>query len=92
MEPEQDKPPLTPELCQQIVVQSTPDPKSFKPGSDPSKVTLFDLGVCSSTESTIFVKAVMNRLRPWKINSSAVGSAPATTVQQSADSINDNAF
>jgi len=92
MERQHEKPPLTPKFCQHVVVQSTPDPASFKPGADPARVTLFDLGIVSSIESVIFIKAVKNRLIPWQINDRDLGSSPSTTVQQSADSISQNAF
>jgi len=84
--------PLTPQRCQEIVVESTPDSGRFTAGSDPAKVTLFDLGVVSSTESVIFVRAVKRSLAPWQINDGDLASSPDTTVQQSADSIAQNVF
>jgi hypothetical protein len=84
--------PLTPDKCQDIIVHSTPDPQRFKPDSDPSSVTLFDLGVVGATESAVFVRAVKNRLRPWQINDGDVASSPDKTVQQAADSVGENAF
>ncbi len=84
--------PLSPQHSQDIVVDSTPDPAAFKPDSDPSVVTLFDLGVVGGTESAIFIRAVKNRLRPWKIKDSDIASSPASTVQQSADSLAQNAY
>jgi hypothetical protein len=84
------KPPLTPQLCQSIVVQSTPDPRKFTPASDPAVVTLFDLGVVGARESALFVKAVQRRLSPWIIDDSDVASSPDTTIQKSANSLAQN--
>jgi hypothetical protein len=88
----QIKEPLTPEKCQEIVVQSTPDRGRFDPTSDPTTVTLFDLGVVGSNETAVFVKAVKNRLKPWQIKDADIASAPSNTVQQSADSLGEHAF
>ena len=84
------KQPLTPQLCQSIVVQSTPDPHKFAPDSDPTVVTLFDLGVVGARESALFVKAVQKRLCPWVIDDADVASSPDTTVQKSANSLAQN--
>jgi len=74
------------------VVASTPDPGRFKNDSDPSTVTLFDLGVVGGTESVIFVSAVKDRLKPWNIADGDIASSPGSTVQQAADSLAQNAF
>ncbi len=87
-----NKPPLTPQKCQSIVVQSTPDPKQFKPGSDPDVVTLFDLGIAGTTETVVFIAGVKRRLLPWQIDDGDVAGAPSNTVQESADSLVQNAF
>jgi hypothetical protein len=84
--------PLSPELLQSIVVDSTPDPGRFTAGSDPAVVTLFDLGVVGGIETAVFIRAVKNRLRPWQINDGDVAASPSNTVQQSADSLAQNAF
>jgi hypothetical protein len=85
------KEPLDPAFLQKIVIDSTPDPGRFKQDSDPAVATLFDLGVVGAIETTIFVRAVKNRLNPWTINDGDVASSPATTVQQAADSLAQNA-
>lgn len=84
--------PLSPELLQRTVVAATPDPARFQSDSDPAGVTLFDLGVVGATESAVFVRAVKKRLRPWRIRDSDVASSPGSTIQQSADSLAQNAY
>jgi len=84
------KQPLTPQVLQDIVVKSTPDPRRFTSASDPAVVTLFDLGVVGSRESALFVVAVKQKLNPWQIADSDIAASPATTVQKSADSLADN--
>lgn len=55
-------------------------------------VTLFDLGVVGADETAIFVSGVKKRLAPWQINAGDIASSPASTVQQAADSLAQNAF
>jgi hypothetical protein len=86
------KEPLSPQFVQNVVVASTPDPRRFKDDSDPSVVTLFVLGVVGGIETAVFVRAVKNRLKPWQINDGDIASSPATTVQQAADSLAQNAY
>jgi hypothetical protein len=89
---ETTKPPLTAQRCQDIVIQSTPDPHQFRPGSDPAVVTLFDLGVVGAIETAVFVAGVKKRLKPWQILDEDIADAPSNTVQQSADSLGQHAF
>ncbi|MGA9671944.1 MAG: hypothetical protein WBQ94_22220 [Terracidiphilus sp.] len=88
-----DKPDLTPEFCLKAVINSTPKPNRWDPQKDtPSAKTLFDLGVVSASESGVFVEAVKGRISPWKIHDNDVASAPATTLQAAANSVQNNAF
>jgi hypothetical protein len=87
-----EKESLSPEFLQGIVVASTADPGRFKVNSDPASVTLFDLGVVGAREKAVFVHGVKDRLKPWRINDSDIASSPASTVQQAADSLAQNAY
>ena len=86
------KPPLTPSFCLHAVINSTPSPGSFLPGSDPSVVTLFDLGIVDPATSAVFVEAVKARIFPWHLNNSDLTSTPDTTLQAAANSVQTNAF
>ena len=86
------KEPLSPEFLQVVVVASTADPGRFNENSDPAAVTLFDLGVVGALEEAVFVHGIKERLNPWRINDSDIASSPASTVQQTADSLAQNAY
>jgi hypothetical protein len=87
------KPALTPEFCLHAVVKSTPFPSRFQPPkSKPSTMTLFDLGVVDSQASGVFVEGVKAKIRPWNIDDANVASSSDTTLQDAADSVEQNAF
>ena len=85
-------PPLTAEYCLHIAINASPYPSRFKDDDDPSVKTLFDLGVSTPTDGAMYAQAVKSRIFPWHIDSSAVASAPGTTMQAAADSIQIGAF
>ncbi len=88
-----DKPPLTPAFCLQVVINSTPKPSRWNPATDtPSLKTLFELGVVDSDTSQVYVQAVKSRIFPWHIDNTDVTSAPNTTLQVAANSVQNNAF
>lgn len=87
------KPDLTPSFCLHVVVNASPFPSRFQPGSsDPSVMTLFDLGIVDSASSAVFVQAVKARIFPWHLNDSDLSSTPDATLQAAADSVQANAF
>ena len=86
------KPPLTPEFCLQVVVNSTPFPSRFKPPKTASTTTLFDLGVVDQDLASIFVEGVKARIFPWHIDSTDVASSRETSLQKAATSVQNNAF
>jgi hypothetical protein len=87
------KPALTPEFCLHVVVNSTPFPSRFKPPkSKPSTMTLFDLGIVDSQSSAVFVQGVKAKIFPWHIDDANVASSGDTTLQDAADSVEQNAF
>ena len=87
------KPELTPSFCLHVVVSATPSPGRFQPAiSDPSVMTLFDLGIVDAMSSAVFVQGVKARIFPWHLNDSDLLSAPGTTLQLSANSVQANAF
>jgi hypothetical protein len=86
------KPPLTPEFCLQVIVNSTPFPSRFKPPKTASTTTLFDLGVVDKDLASIFVEGVKSRIFPWHIDSTDVASSRDTSLQEAADSVQNNAF
>ena len=88
-----DKPDLTPDFCLQVVVDSTPSPARFQLGTDdPSRVTLFDMGITDSTKAGGFVQELKRRILPWHIADSNVASSRDTTLQTAAASIPKGAF
>lgn len=88
-----EKPPLTPEFCLHVVVNSTPFPSRFNPPNTPaSTTTLFDLGVVDSFSASIFIHGVKSRIFPWHIDDTRVASSRDTTLQKAADSVQNNAF
>lgn len=88
-----DKPPLTPDFCLHVIINSTPKPSSWNPKTDsPSTKTLFDLGVVDSNTSAVFVQQVKPRIFAWHIDDSDVASSPSTTLQGAANSVQNNAF
>jgi hypothetical protein len=88
-----DKPPLTPTFCLQAIINCTPKPSRWNPATDtPSTKTLFELGVVDPNTSQVFVQAVKGRIFPWHIDDTDVTSAPATTLQVAANSVQNNAF
>lgn len=87
-----EKPQLTPEFCLHVVVNSTPSPSRFKPPNTPASTTLFDLGVVDDFSASIFVQGVKTRIFPWHIDNADVASSRSTTLQDAADSVQNNAF
>lgn len=86
------KPALTPSFCLHVVINSTPKPGNFHSDSDPSVVTLFDLGVIDAMTSAFFTQAVKSRIFPWHLNDSDLPNTPDTTLQTAADAVQTNAF
>ena len=87
------KPALTPEFCLRVVVSSTPFPSRFRPPeSKPSKMTLFDLGIVDSQSSGVFVQGIKSKIFPWHIDNAKIASSSDTTLQDAADSVEENAF
>jgi hypothetical protein len=79
-------------VCYQAVIQSTPRPHDFPANGDPSEIVLFNLGVVDAITGAIFAKAVSQSLPTgWSIATSQVASAPNTSVQAAAVSIQNNA-
>jgi hypothetical protein len=78
--------------CVNIVVASTPHPDWYT--DDTADTTaLFDLGVVGAVDQTHF-KGLVNRklkARGYKIDMALIVSAPPTYVQDSAQSVFDNA-
>ena len=88
-----EKPPLTPEFCLDVVVNSTPFPGRFNPhNTSASTTTLFDLGVVDNFSASIFVQGVKSKIYPWQINDADIASSRDTTLQDAADSVQSNAF
>jgi hypothetical protein len=84
---------LTPSFCLHVVINATPFPGRFHDGtSDPSVMTLFDLGIVDGMSTAIFVQGVKTRIFPLHLNNSDLASSPDTTLQASADSVQANAF
>jgi hypothetical protein len=92
MSPKSNREPLTTAVCYQLVIQSTPRPKDFPANGDPSKVKLFNLGVVDATTGALFAQAVSDGMPTgWSISTSRLASAPNTSVQAAAISIQNNA-
>ena len=92
MSPKPDRAPLTTAVCYRLVIQSTPRPQDFPANGDPSKIRLFNLGVVDATTSALFAQAVAASMPAgWSLATSQVASAPNTTVQAAAISIQNNA-
>src|ERR1700722_1179385 len=80
---------LTPDLCQQIVVNATPKPAAFKNRSQ----DLFDLGVIDGTQKQIHQGRIQSALSKlgFQIAQSDITSGPGVTVGDCADSVLGNA-
>ena len=78
--------------CVNIVVASTPHPDWYTDDTADS-TALFDLGVVGAVDQTHFTGLVNRKLkaRGYKIDTALIASAPPTCVQDSAQSVFDNA-
>lgn len=85
-----NKPDLSVQFCIDAVVNATPYPGKYKPGT-PDTTTLFDLGVVDDVQEAHFVKGVQGNISPWQIDDDLLASSPDTTVQISAASVMNNA-
>jgi hypothetical protein len=78
--------------CVNIVVASTPHPDWYTDDTSAS-TALFDLGVVEAVDQTHFKGLVNRKLKAkgYKIDMALIVSAPPTYVQDSAQSLFDNA-
>jgi uncharacterized membrane protein YfbV (UPF0208 family) len=83
--------PLSPSFCEHVVVNATPFPSRFKPGTA-AQTTLFDLGVVDDIMAAHFVHSIKNAIAPLSIDNNDILSSADTTVQAAADSVQQNAF
>lgn len=84
-----ERPDLTPDLCQTIVVKATAEPARFTNRSQ----DLFDLGVVDTTQQQIHkgrVQTVLSKIG-YQIAQSDISSGPGITVGASSDSVLGNA-
>lgn len=81
---------LTPELAQEIVVDTTPDPQAF---DDPDQ-QLRDLGVLDGPQGSVHAARIQQALNKihWNIKRSDVNTGPAVSVAECTDSVLDHAF
>jgi len=84
------RPPLTSELCQAITVRNTPHPGDFTGFMQ----TLDKLGIIDDTQANAHKTAIQQDLNQigWHIQQSDIQSAPAKTVRDCSDSVQNNAF
>lgn len=83
--------PLTNSFCEHVVVNATPFPSRFQPGTA-AKTTLFALGIVDDIMQGHFVHSIKNAIAPLSIDNADILSSPDTTVQAAADSVQQNAF
>jgi hypothetical protein len=83
------RPPLTPAMCQAVVVASTPSPGSF---TGPSQQRRF-LGVIDDTRAQVHRAGIRDRMRDLgcTVKPGDVTSGPAVSVAQCRDSVFNNA-
>ena len=82
---------LTMDRCINVVVSATPNPGNYLAGF-PDAITLFDLGVIGGVGSTHFLgKVVKNLGTGFTIDPTKIKSSSTNSVQDSAQSIFDNA-
>ena len=84
-----DRPALTPDLCQKIVVDATPNPGVFTNRSQ----DLFDLGVVDTVQKQVHQAKIQKALSviQFQIAQSDITSGPGVTVGDSSDSVLGNA-
>jgi hypothetical protein len=84
-----EKPTLTPELCQGIVVRNTPNPKHFKSTAQP----LGQLGVIDQHQTKFHNAGIRASVREiqYTIDSDAINSGPAVTVSDCSASVQNGA-
>ncbi len=93
MTPQTKREPLTSAICQKIIIESTPRPRDFPDGGDPSAIQLFDLGVVDPITSALFVQAVKGHMPAgWQIREQDVTSAPNTSIQAARIALQTHAF
>ncbi|HEY2497527.1 MAG TPA: hypothetical protein VGK24_10685 [Candidatus Angelobacter sp.] len=83
--------PLTSSFCEHVVVNATPFPSRFEPGTA-AQTTLFTLGVVDNVMAAHFVHSIKNAIAPLSIDNEDILSSADTTVQAAADSVQQNAF
>jgi hypothetical protein len=86
-----NKPDLTSGFCIYAVVNATPYPSRYKPGT-PDTTRLFDLGVVDDVQAAHFITGVKTLISPWRIDDSKIASSGDTTVQDAAASVMNNAY
>jgi hypothetical protein len=84
------RPPLTSDLCQAITVRNTPRPGDFTGFMQ----TLDKLGIIDDTQANAHKAAIQQDLNQigWHVQQSDIQSAPAKTVRDCSDSVQNNAF
>ena len=84
-----EKPPLTPELCQAIVVRNTPKPKNFKKPEQ----ALGELGVVDAEQTKFHKKDIRDDLKRirYKIDTNNIKSGAAVSVSDCSASVQNNA-
>jgi hypothetical protein len=84
-----EKPVLTAQLCQNIVVQATPSPDDF---TGPEQV-LAEMGVIDSDQAGFHRDGITKALkaRQFKIDPRTIKSGPAVTVSDCSASVESNA-
>ena len=84
-----EKPSLTPELCQTIVVRNAPKPKNFtKP-----QQTLGELGVIDAEQAKFHKRNIRDDLKriQYKIDANSIKSGAAVSVSDCSASVQNNA-
>jgi hypothetical protein len=83
------KTPLTPELCQDIVVRNTPRPSNFNAPDQ----ALGELGVIDAEQTKFHKERIRSDLEriQYKINKGEITSGPAVSVSDCSASVQDNA-
>ena|ERR1700674_846029 len=84
-----EKPPLTPELCQAIVVRNAPKPNNFTGPDQP----LGKLGVIDGELTKFHKEGIRVDLRhiQYKIDTKTINSGPAVKVSDCSASVQNNA-
>ena len=84
-----ERPSLTPELCQTIVVRNAPKPKNFKKPQQ----ALAELGVIDAEQAKFHKKYIQDDLKriQYKIDVNSIKSGAAVSVSDCSASVQNNA-